>query len=330
MFTVKPVFFDDFVCKADKCTDTCCAGWEIDIDNITLQKYNNVKGDFSEELQAGISLIDNSCSFRLKDNEKCWFLAEDGLCNIYSNLGKDCLCDICREHPRFYNWYDNATEMGLGLCCERVCEMLFENDKPFSLTVDGEIPDDDYFELFTLRKQCFEIISVKENYLCDNIARLLLFAIEIQKAYFDDEYAIAECEDKLLLFENLLAIYSETEPVNQEWLELLDQLSENIDVIVSFSDSFDFQDIYYEKTLSYIIYRHMIEAAFSGNFIGGISFAVSSVVLIHMINCLNFAQHGKITVDDIINSVKLWSKQTEYSQENTDFLIDGTVGLFFI
>ncbi len=329
MFKVKPYFYDNFVCKADKCGDTCCAGWEIDIDNDTLQKYNNVKGDFSEVLRSGISLNDSLYSFRLKENERCWFLAENGLCDIYSNLGKDFLCDICREHPRFYNYYDNSIEKGLGLCCERVCEMLFENDNPFFLSVSGEIPNDDYYDLFVLRKQCFDMISDKKNYLCDNIARLLLFAIEIQKAYFEDEFNIAECEDKLSLFKNLLSLYSETEPVNREWVELLQELSDNIDKVVAVSDSFDFNDVYYEKTLSYILYRHLIESAFIGSFIGGISFAVSAVVFIHMINCLHFVKYGKITVSDMINSVKLWSKQTEYSRENTDFLIERTVDIFY-
>ena len=329
MFTVKPLFYDDFVCKADKCTDTCCAGWEIDVDDIAMNKYRAVCGDFADRLQDGTIYADEVYSFRLKENERCWFLAENGLCDIYSNLGQDFLCDICREHPRFYNCYENVEETGLGLCCERACELLFQDNKPFDICVDGDVSNDDYNKLFILRNKCFEILRDHDNLLCDNICRLLMFASEVQENFFDDEFSFAEYENKAELFATLLSLYAETEPVNQEWTQLLELLTENLDDIVAVSDKVCFQDIYYEKTISYIIYRHLIEAAFCGNFIGGVTFSVSGAIFIHMINCLHFNLHRSFTTEDMINSVKLWSKQTEYSQENTDFLIDKTIGLFF-
>ena len=42
MFTVKPDFYDNFKCIADKCTDSCCIGWEIDVDETALEKYNKI------------------------------------------------------------------------------------------------------------------------------------------------------------------------------------------------------------------------------------------------------------------------------------------------
>ena len=37
-----PEYFTKFKCRADKCLDNCCVGWEIDIDQDTLQKYKNL------------------------------------------------------------------------------------------------------------------------------------------------------------------------------------------------------------------------------------------------------------------------------------------------
>ena len=41
-----PDYYKEFTCIADKCEDTCCAGWKIVIDKKSLNKYKHVKGKF--------------------------------------------------------------------------------------------------------------------------------------------------------------------------------------------------------------------------------------------------------------------------------------------
>ena len=43
MIFTKPDYYDTFKCKANLCTDNCCIGWEIDIDENTYEKYKNIK-----------------------------------------------------------------------------------------------------------------------------------------------------------------------------------------------------------------------------------------------------------------------------------------------
>ena len=50
MIYIKPWFYDSFRCISSKCTDNCCIGWEIDVDDETLSKYNQVKGDFGKRI----------------------------------------------------------------------------------------------------------------------------------------------------------------------------------------------------------------------------------------------------------------------------------------
>ena len=38
-----PDYYDDFVCIADKCPQTCCAGWQIEIDTDALKRYRDKK-----------------------------------------------------------------------------------------------------------------------------------------------------------------------------------------------------------------------------------------------------------------------------------------------
>ena len=42
-----PMYYKEFRCIADKCQDSCGIGWEIDIDQVTLEKYKNYKGALS-------------------------------------------------------------------------------------------------------------------------------------------------------------------------------------------------------------------------------------------------------------------------------------------
>ncbi len=127
----KPAFFDQFKCIGSACTDTCCAGWEIEVDETTAEGYLNEKGVFGDRLRREIGSEPGEYFFKLKDN-RCPFLNKENLCDIFINLGEDRLCDICREHPRFYNWFGDYTEVGLGLCCEEAERLLFSDSEPLT------------------------------------------------------------------------------------------------------------------------------------------------------------------------------------------------------
>ena len=118
MKRIQPYFFERFACIAGACTDSCCIGWEIDIDEKTANQYAAQSGPFGKRLREEIVKEGGVQHFRLKEKERCAFLNDKNLCDIYIHMGEDCLCDICREHPRFYEWFGDRVEAGLGLCCE--------------------------------------------------------------------------------------------------------------------------------------------------------------------------------------------------------------------
>ena len=140
----KPSFFDQFKCIGSACTDTCCAGWEIEVDETTAEGYLTEKGAFGDRLRREIGSEPGEYFFKLQNN-RCPFLNKENLCDIFINLGEDRLCDICREHPRFYNWFGDYTEVGLGLCCEEAERLLFSDSKP--LTFVEEVTQDEDDEL---------------------------------------------------------------------------------------------------------------------------------------------------------------------------------------
>lgn len=38
-----PVYFEEFKCIGGKCEDSCCIGWNIDIDKVTFKRYFKVQ-----------------------------------------------------------------------------------------------------------------------------------------------------------------------------------------------------------------------------------------------------------------------------------------------
>ena len=54
MLSVRPDFYDDFHCLASSCRHSCCVGWEIDVDEDTLQYYQRIPGELGDELRRQI------------------------------------------------------------------------------------------------------------------------------------------------------------------------------------------------------------------------------------------------------------------------------------
>lgn len=136
MNTYWPDYCQNFRCKADKCVHTCCAGWVIGIDEDSLARFNK-EPDIACKIEDGC--------FVLRDDGRCPFLRDDNLCEMIIKHGEDFLCDICKEHPRFYNEFEDHTEAGIGLVCEEACKLALTKDEPFALvSEDGskmELPD---------------------------------------------------------------------------------------------------------------------------------------------------------------------------------------------
>jgi len=144
---VKPLFYDSFRCIADKCNDICCAGWEIDLDEETEKKYQNIAGDNGDWLRSKLTRAEDGTAVLCREGERCPFLRSDNLCEMIIRLGEDSLCHICREHPRFYTGTDNITEVGVGLCCEEAVRSWLCSDTEFLFEDDGYTPEPDEAEL---------------------------------------------------------------------------------------------------------------------------------------------------------------------------------------
>lgn len=309
MILTFPTFYRDFKCIANRCTDSCCIGWEIDIDSATYDKYRLMP----EAFRKNIAVCDGGAHFVLTKDERCPFLQNDGLCKIILEHSEDMLCDICREHPRFYEWYGNYKDAGVGLCCEEAVRLLLESEKALEYeTVETqEISDDDTPEdicksVFELRKSLFSIINDRSLTLSDRIERCFSkIGVKDVAAPCSADAFLAECVE----------IAKEMSPFDELWgkyilsLEALDfqEVKERINKVLSENQ------IRYEKSLSYFVFRHFIKACFDGDLLAHFKLAVIMLIFELLIDCVN---------DDLLFNTRYLSKQVEYSEENIDALTD--------
>lgn len=323
MLTVKPSFYDDFHCKADACTDSCCIGWEIDIDDETAERYRQVPGEFGECLSQNITESEEGVPcFRLSSDERCPFLQRDGLCRIYRELGKDSLCEICREHPRFYSFLADRTEAGLGLCCEEACELLLRDAPLFLVTEDDGTPcdtDDDEQFLLSVRETLFDILADCDKPLLQRIRHLLQTVRDAQQTltpgFQTEDFPFNERE----LFDFTVRAFQETEPIDDAWTRYIGQLADEKDKIMQ-TRLFKSDETVYEKLLGYLLYRYFIEHSLETTMTQVLHFCLVNLAFLVLCDGKTMLEKQTVSLSDRVDNIKRWSKQTEYSEENLEFL----------
>ncbi|EIL8446996.1 flagellar protein FliB [Clostridium perfringens] len=143
-----PNYFNEFKCIASECEDTCCAGWEIVIDDETHKRYENVEGEFGDILRSKIVKSDGENIFLL-NNGNCSFLNEKKMCEIYINLGEDHLCYTCQQFPRYTEEFLDLKEVGLSLSCPEAARIILRKaeNTTFNLSeednCENEMQEDD-------------------------------------------------------------------------------------------------------------------------------------------------------------------------------------------
>lgn len=140
MIYTRPDYYNEFKCIADKCPDTCCAGWQIVIDDETLEKYKKIKGDLVWKVMTGVDW-EKGC-FRQDNEKRCAFLEADNLCEIQKKLGHDTLCKTCRDYPRHTEEFEEVREVTLSASCPVVARMLMERMTPVNFVTE-EHPEEE-------------------------------------------------------------------------------------------------------------------------------------------------------------------------------------------
>lgn len=295
-----PDYYNDFACIKGACRHSCCVGWEIDIDEDSLNSFLGVPGELGRRLRESILQNEEGASFQLTEEERCPFLNCDGLCDLILELGEDCLCQICDDHPRFRNFIAGREEIGLGLCCEAACRLILGRKEPvqfIELEDDGleeEFPEDDAW-LLQLRGQLISMAQDRRITVEGRIRRMLDF-LRLDLKSFEPTGWI----DFLL----------ELERLDESWAERLGGMQK--------PDKFPEWELAFEQLLVYLLMRHLPGALEDDDIAGHIAYVVFAWELVRAI-C---AAQENLDLDGLVEICRLYSSELEYSDENIDCIID--------
>lgn len=277
-----PYYYQNFKCIADRCRHSCCIGWEIGIDPQSLSRYRAVPGPFGEKLRAQILEDGEEACFRLDERERCPFLDQQGLCEIYRELGEESLCAICTDHPRFRNYFSDRVEMGLGLCCEEAARLILSQTEPFRLEIwepGEETPTDEEAAFFHFRHHYIQTIQNRTVPLAERLPAPVGSPAEWAAFYFN------------------------LERLDPQWTDLLKRLQKATQWQLSPE-----QELPLEQLAVYLIYRHLADGFWEGDLQARIAFTALSVWMIATLT---------VCADTPLEEVaRLYSAEIEYSDEN--------------
>lgn len=284
-----------------------------------------MEGPLGEDIRS--SLTDDGC-FLLKENGRCPHLLEDGLCRIICECGDSALCDICREHPRFYNYYGGLCEWGISLACESAAELIlcekdplcfFEEDRKEAA---GEETDMALFSFLSQQRDAMMQFSLDESRsISEKLYILEQWGIKLQN-YIDNDglgkqlfaFSNKSKENKPFFSQERWDRYKELlvslDPLDRAWKKRCAPLAtpeEKAEISVGFS-----------RLLAHFIYRYFLTYALAGDVTAPIGLSLFGTSII-----LALCEHeGRTATEEIAQAAKDFSKEVECSEENRDAVLD--------
>ncbi len=120
-----------FSCLGDKCEDTCCKGWSMQVDDATLARYRAEK----PELLAAVEPDEGAASWIMRKDEQSGYCVklEGGLCGIHKDYGEKFLGDACHFYPRVTRSLGDTTVMTATPSCPEIVRLMLAGEDMLAL-----------------------------------------------------------------------------------------------------------------------------------------------------------------------------------------------------
>ncbi|MDE6024654.1 MAG: flagellin lysine-N-methylase [Lachnospiraceae bacterium] len=183
----RPEFVDEFQCIAERCSYTCCSGWDVIIDcdtyNNNKQLYEDIERDCFFDAEDGEHFI------KMREKAVCPFLNEKGLCKIVMEHGEDALSHTCKIFPRMImGSYDEVLEYSVDNGCPAVLDLLRRFQTPIKFNLDApnddEIVDfkysDEKVEHLIYRNQMIDLLQIPNMPLWARLYLIYDFSTQLE------------------------------------------------------------------------------------------------------------------------------------------------------
>ncbi len=302
--------FSSFHCIAGACPDTCCAGWEVDLDGEILEKYAACPGPLGQEIRSRIR-TENGYTFFEMNGTRCPFLNDRNLCRLILEAGEDHLSITCREHPRFWEEYGSRTETCLAISCPEAARLLFS--EPFRLTVrhseetpaPEDLPDEELLEsLIHVRDILFEAATDEALPFPRRLREIRQLGYQAAGLEPSAPAPVRE------ILQNMLSLEFTDDRLKNRIETALAKLPEETEV-AEWYEKFPMEA---ENLLLYFLYRYILRAVWDGLVTEK---ALFSVMAPQLIFALAAAREGEFR-ENLLDCAVIFSRETEHSPENLE------------
>lgn len=299
MRITKPVWDSEFRCLTSACPDTCCALWEIPVDEDSAARLRAMDGALGARLREALVQVEGEWQFARKDG-RCVLLNAENLCELYAQCGEDSLCRTCHLHPRFVEQYGGRREVMAGLSCPAWIESYLRRTEPVAfVTEETDEPICDYtdidaalfFRLLKARETALAIAQTRTLSIRERLEQLLALGEELDGAE-------GECRQQRVL-PTYLAKLRSLEILMPQWRAALHP-STPVGAV---------SPLYLEKVLVYDLFRFFLKGVYDGRVLPWIKLAVFHALVL----C---AVAGGKSECEQAELIRLYSKEIEHNAEN--------------
>ena len=354
---IEPNYYREFSCLADKCQKTCCAGWQIVVDQASMEKYLQLQSQgkpFGNRLCNGIDWKEGV--FYQDQKKRCEFLNEDNLCDIYSEVGAAMLCDTCRTYPRHIEEFEGIREHSLCLSCPEAARIILNKEERIIFVETGD-DNEEYYEdfdeflfaqLVLAREYLLEVLQDRRYKMTRRMAVALECAKELQECVNSNEiYRCEEVIDKyrnkqvekqglqeitdLLVIQRLWNPFLEELEVLQEgWYENLEKSKKRLylrgqtyyeELQHKFECDYPEWEIECEQLMVYWIFAYFGGAVYDDNIIGKVWLALVSTLLIRELAVAKYHENGGcFSKVELLEICINYSREIEHNDVNIEII----------
>lgn len=319
MQDIFPRFYKKFKCIANRCEDSCCKDWDIDVDSETEVFYRTVAGPLGDKIRALTVTDEYGERVFQSSGGRCPFWNKDCLCDIFIGIGEEHLSRTCANFPRVKVDYGNFRENILSFACPEAARLMLAEDDDAYCDFGGEYElssseDSEDFMSFLLkaRERTVGFLLNRDEPFAYRLADCLEFNTQVQSLLCGEEpqplsLDNTDVSDVGFIFD----MHLKFEIMSEKWREALTEAAQaNLPIRDDFSHDF-------EKFAMYYVYRYYLEAIHSEDVLYSIKRIVCAYLVTGKLDAL-FAEKGYPLPR--LRILQRYSKEVEHSYDNTEML----------
>ncbi len=309
----KHAYFDRFRCIADRCPDSCCKEWDVQVDDASAAYYRSLPGFLGNRLRQVLMDDPDIGTVMTLENGRCPMWRTDGLCRIQTDLGEAALCKTCREFPRLTHDYGTFVELGLELSCPEAARLILTaQPQPFAVQElpGGDTPEYDLDAMSVLlqtRKTALSLLQDPRYSVVQALSLLLCYGHHAQSlldgiaaAPFDPESSLSQAQELASAADcsALPRFFSGLEILTAQWRQRLQKVS-----------SAPWTEVF-RSLACYGLERYWLQAVSDYDLVCRVKLVVVSCILVHTLG------------EDPITTAQLYSKEIENNIDNIEAILD--------